>query len=337
MKKIILAVFLIAATSLRAQVSYSIIKNKPKESPNMLISVIPLSIDVSEQFNLSVIPSLTFRLPNERFFVDAYLKYAYAQVKDDGTKPGDQSGTPVNPIKNLTAFGAVLTYNFKVEETEKNHKVRIANKLFTYVPAQAIKCTGVRLGVESSTSFQHYANGITGVVPDLNNMPVAYSTSGTYFSNVHVFALVAGISRTRIEELEIDIDEGEHKTKKGWKAGNHRMVRLYADLMFAPTIAFGNISVPITPLIDSTTGVLSYSNPHTVVLTNMPKLPVGARVGYDVFTSKKFGWAYGLEASLRPGYTSGVLNNLFLTFKIGCNVAFRVGKKVEKEKKTKKK
>ena len=105
------------------------------------------------------------------------------------------------------------------------------------------------------------------------------------------------------------------------------MARYYADILVAPIITFGNISVPLYQYIDPQSGLSTYYGLHTVDVNKMAKLPFGVRVGFESMTTKKIDWYYGIEASLRPGYNSGTItDNVYLSFKIGFGLGFKVGK-----------
>src|ERR1700740_3653702 len=108
--------------------SYILDKNDLDEGANLLVSVVPLAIYfATPDFNLAVMPAVTYRLPGDKLFVDAYFKYAYAEVKDKSYNTAAQNGLPVDKIKNQTSFGDVITYNFKNVETEHRTKVWLAS------------------------------------------------------------------------------------------------------------------------------------------------------------------------------------------------------------------
>jgi hypothetical protein len=316
-----------------SELTYSIEKNEPGQAQNLSIYLAPAYVELykpNSDVSLGYGAGFNFRLPGDKIFLEAHMRNAYIDRWDEGgTNASELSGSPVNGTRSSLGWGGTATYNFLVRDEEKKYDVTIRStsrvRYFTLIPGTVRKMMGLRLGADHYTNEYKFDRGISGTIADRDTSPSKTYTSDAqgFFTMQKVTTLNVGISRTLLYDLDCLLNFRE---QLGMKRGVHYSSTLYFDFVYAPSIQFDNIYVPLSYDFSSN-GYGAWYNYHLVDISGMKKQTMGFKLGWQQYSTKKFGSTIGVEFGSRPGIAGTSFgDNLYLLFKFAFSFSTSIGK-----------
>jgi len=311
--------------------TYKIADNAPEDANNLSIYFMPVYVELfkpNSSYNLGFGAGFNYRLPNDNLFIEGHFKNAYLDRLDENSNQSILSGKTQHGTTATMSMGGVLTYNFINEEIDKNYDVTVKSsgnvRYYTLIPGKVKAMTGVRLGADYYKGEYKFDRGINGTIIDKDTLANnTYSNNGQeFFTMVKTITTSIGISRTIIYDMQAFLN---FKGKENIERNLHYASTFYFDLVFAPSISFDNIYVPMN--FDGSGGGYGWYNYHLVDISSMKKQPFGFRLGWQQFVTKKFGTTLGAEFGSRPGLAgSSLSDNLYLTLKFAISVSAPLGK-----------
>jgi hypothetical protein len=214
---------------------------------------------------------------------------------------------------------AAATYLFDKKYSQGKEKMFVKKEFgrdyYTYIKTKVMALSGIRVGYQrfgSAFSTQDFA--ITGYdIQDPTKSKQVFSSSA-YGSNIQENILFLGLSKSRIQNIDVNYDDyGEAKSSGRFT--------WYIDAMFAPTIAYSNMLVLVGDSVDPNYNhILKYKTYNINDYTN--KFPMGGRIGVEITSLSTWALNAGAELGIRPGL--GLAEGLYFQMKLGFGLNVRV-------------
>ncbi|MDZ4840016.1 MAG: hypothetical protein SGJ04_08420 [Bacteroidota bacterium] len=267
-------------------------EDAPQMFPNIVILATPMYVDISNGSSLGIAGAIDWRAkPKIVAHFDFSYSYAYLGSLE---------------IAGYTPFFINLgaDYNYKTSEKQVKRKINLSKKhnldgssieYLAYPRCTELTVLGFRGGLTAgwqpreNVQLDYEVNikdpmGGGGRIPKTGSAvggPIANSYKGIYL----------GVSQTKYINVTATLTPfGEKKVI--------RRLRYYADLMITPFVYY-------SPLISSREIGGYISDATFIAVSNISKIPVGIRAGFDVCRNNPT-ISYGAEAGFRPGVGSGL-------------------------------
>jgi len=231
---------------------------------------------------------------------------------------GQNVGTAaVQPgIRNWEAAATYLFGKYYSQGSEKVFvKKEFGRDYYTFIKTKVMFLYGLRGGYQMfGSSFNTQGFTVTGYdIQDPTKTKQIFNSS-TYGSNMQEGILYLGVSKSRIQNMDINFDmygEAKSSGKFTW----------YLDAMLAPTIAYSNMLVVVGDSVDPNNNhIIKYKTYNINDYTN--KFPLGGRIGFEIASLSTWGFNAGGELGVRPGL--GFKEGLYFQIKLGFCLNTRV-------------
>jgi len=276
--------------------AFKITKNNLKDLGDLELVLVPLKWDAGYTTNLSFYLEGNYLL-NDRLSIGAYTGISY--LFDSGNVNIDFQSTDL--IKNPLQLGLQGEYAFLSKKKKKEYKIVVESEhtgykeiTHYYVPVKGKQF--IKMGARAGFNYQKALSATSFIQPESGG----YADEGlvnTNFGYVHL-----GISRTKIDNIEVDIEGFGEKNEKASRY-------LYLDVLVNTNTSF-DPAVP-TP----------FNETDFIATEQFTTTPLGLRLGYKTMPFSKSNWYWGYELGLKPGPFSdavGLLHsNGYLSISIG--------------------
>jgi hypothetical protein len=303
--------------------AYKVLSNDPQHARNLSIYVTPVYVDLfSPNINFGYGVGLDYNFQN---LVHVYGSYraSYLETTEPTSILDGAMGEAANGYTKFTnpEFGAEIYISGQESEVQEDISIKTEqdeqyHKTVYYVKQKAnkYKMVGIRVGYQTINTIVN-AGQVDFKGYDKNNPGAGTVDIGTgnYSTMMNEGIISIGASITNIHELTLDFKNYGEKSESSSDA-------IYADIMFAPSITYGDVN--IVSGVGSSTGTVV----TTYVLdAKATRQSLGFRLGVKEMDLKTFGGGIRAEIGLRPGtdfnngwYIMGTLD-LGLNLKVGNN------------------
>ena len=308
----------------QGQVGATIKDNKLEDSRNLTITATIIGLEVyNPNLNFFIEGKLLYRFKKELGWIKANYSLAYGdRIGQVIESSSSQEAIPANGTQPLRNIGGSIGFNFKRKEVYKVARASFFQKRKTVdLRIKSYRLYGVHIGYESFRTI--FAQGSTTSYTGTIHQGLPHDTSVITSDATPMFRMgivSLGIHRQLVDHYEIEVSNGSGTAVYT----NKSCSMVYADFLFGVNMTFDDLLIPLNGNGPNSNpqpyGNLGGNDPFNFYQANIngsyKKIPVGARIGWELTGLKSVGYMVGVEAGFRPGIMDP-LYNLYFSVKVG--------------------